>query len=172
MSDVAIVPIAPQHIESYHRAVDIVAREKRYLTILEAFPLEQTREFVLSLIRKSEPQFVAIADSEVVGWCDIRRLPFPSQAHRGILGLGVVPASRGRGLGWRLLAATLAQAARAGFVRIELDVRADNARAIALYEKAGFVREGVIRDAVCVDGAYCDAILMAIVNRANATGGV
>jgi ribosomal protein S18 acetylase RimI-like enzyme len=172
MSDVAVVPISLERIESYHRALDIVAREKRYLTILEAFPLPQTREFVLGLMRKGDPQFVAVADGEVVGWCDIRRLPFPSQAHRGILGVGVVPAYRGRGLGRRLLAETLAQAARAGFVRIELDVRADNGRAIALYEEAGFVTEGVIRDAVCVDGAYCDAILMAIVNRANAAGGV
>ena len=167
MSDVAVVPISPDHIESYRRAVDIVARERKYLTVLEAFPLEQTREFVLGLIRNGDPQFVALEDGEVVGWCDIRRLPFPSQAHRGILGIGILPAFRGRGLGRRLLTATLAQASRAGFVRIELDVRADNARAIALYEKAGFVKEGVIRDAVRVDGAYCDAILMALVNRAN-----
>ncbi|HLJ72199.1 MAG TPA: GNAT family protein [Roseiarcus sp.] len=168
MSDVAIVPIALDHVESYHRAVDVVARERKYLTILEAFPLPQTREFVLGLIKNGDPQFAALADGVVVGWCDIRRLPFPSQAHRGILGMGILPAFRGRGLGRRLLTATLTQASRAGFVRIELDVRADNARAIALYEKAGFVREGVIRDAVCVDGVYCDAILMALVNRENA----
>ena len=68
----------------------------------------------------------------------------------------------------RLIRATLAQARVAGFVRVELDVHADNARAIALYEKVGFVREGVARDAVFVDGEYRDAINMAIVDRANA----
>jgi RimJ/RimL family protein N-acetyltransferase len=47
-------------------------------------------------------------------------------------------------------------------------VHADNARAIALYEKVGFVREGVARDAVFIDGEYRDAINMAIVDRANA----
>jgi RimJ/RimL family protein N-acetyltransferase len=67
--------------------------------------------------------------------------------------------------------ATLQQARDAGFVRIEFDVRADNSRAIALYEKVGFVREGMVRDALFVDGAYYDAITMAMVDRGNAAKG-
>ena len=38
-------------------------------------------------------------------------------------------------------------------------------RAIALYEKAGFVREGIVRDASLIDSVFRDAILMAIVER-------
>ena len=83
--------------------------------------------------------------------------------------MGIVPAYRGRGLGFRLLNTALEQARGAGFVRIELDVYADNMRAIALYEKVGFVREGVVRDAVFVDGKYRDAIAMAMVDRRNAS---
>ena len=166
--DIVIVPTTPEHIESFHRALDIVARERKYLALLEAPPLAQTREFVIGVIQNGGLQFVALADGEVVGWCDIQRLGFPSRAHRGTLGMGVVPAYRGRGVGLRLIQTTLARARVAGFVRVELDVHADNARAIALYEKVGFVREGVARDAVFVDGEYCDAINMAIVNRASA----
>jgi RimJ/RimL family protein N-acetyltransferase len=79
--------------------------------------------------------------------------------------MGVVPEWRGQSVGRRLLDATLAEARRVGFKRIELDVYADNARAIALYEQAGFVREGVMLDASLIDGVYRDAILMAIVER-------
>ena len=165
--DIAIVPTEPEHIESFHRALDIVARERKYLALLEAPPLPQTREFVMDFIQKGGLQFVALADGEVVGWCDIQRHGFPSRAHRGTLGMGVVPAYRGRGIGLRLIRATLAQAQVAHFVRVELDVHADNARAIALYDKAGFVREGVARDAVFVDGEYRDAINMAVVDRGN-----
>jgi RimJ/RimL family protein N-acetyltransferase len=167
--NVAIVPTAPEHIEGFRRALDVVARERRYLTVVEAFPLPQMREFVLNVINQGGVQFVAVADDEVVGWCDIRKYPFPSQAHRGILGMGLTPAYRGRGLGFQLINAALKQASGAGFVRVELDVRADNARAIALYDKVGFVREGVIRDAVFVDGEYHDSVMMAIVDRANRT---
>jgi RimJ/RimL family protein N-acetyltransferase len=158
-----IAPIAPEHIEGYHHAVDTVARERRYLTLLEAFPLPQTRDFVLRLIEKGDPMFVAVANGEVVGWCDIQRHPFPAHAHRGTLGMGVVSEYRGCGIGARLMDRTLREAFAAGFVRVELSVRADNLRAARLYEKLGFVREGMLRDAVFVDGQFHDAIAMALI---------
>ncbi|HSV01469.1 MAG TPA: GNAT family N-acetyltransferase [Roseiarcus sp.] len=160
-----VVPIAPEHIESYRRAVDIVARERRYLTLLEAFPLPQTRAFVLSLMEKGDSMFVALAKGEVVGWCDIQRHPFPAHSHRGTLGMGVVPDYRARGIGRRLMDQALNRALSTGLVRVELSVRADNARAIRLYEKFGFVREGVARAAVFVDGEFHDTIAMALIDR-------
>jgi RimJ/RimL family protein N-acetyltransferase len=163
--DVTIVARAPEHIESFHRALDIVARERKYLTLLEAPPLPQAREFVLNSINDGDPQFVALVEGEVVGWCDLRRHLFPAHAHRGTLGMGIIPAYRGRGLGLRLLTATLENAFAVGFVRIELHVHADNPRAVALYTKAGFVTEGVVRDAALIDGEYRDAISMALVRR-------
>ncbi|ANL41158.1 MULTISPECIES: GNAT family N-acetyltransferase [Rhizobium] len=162
MSDIRIEPIAAAHIESFHRALDTVAREKKYLSMLEATPLPQTREFVMGMIAKGNPQFVAVAGEEVVGWCDISRHFFPSHAHRGNLGMGVLPAYRGRGLGRKLMEKTLRAAQQTGFARVELDVYEDNSRAIALYEKMGFVREGIIRRAARIDGRFIDAIGMAL----------
>lgn len=46
--------------------------------------------------------------------------------------------------------------------RIELEVYAFNPRAAHVYEKVGFLREGVRRDALLWEGVYCDAILMAM----------
>lgn len=46
--------------------------------------------------------------------------------------------------------------------RIELEVYDFNPRAIRVYEKAGFVREGVRRDALLWDGTFHDAIVMSI----------
>ncbi|TIV76670.1 MAG: GNAT family N-acetyltransferase, partial [Mesorhizobium sp.] len=71
---VAITRIAPGHIESFHRALDLVARERKYLSFLEAPPLDQTRRFVLDRIAAGDPGFVAVVRGEVVGWCDISRL--------------------------------------------------------------------------------------------------
>lgn len=163
---VDVAPIAPEHIESYHRAVDAVARERKCLTMLEAFPLPQTRGFVLGLMKKGDPMFVALANGEVVGWCDIQRHAFPAHAHRGTLGMGVVAGHRGRGIGGQLIDRTLAHAFASGFIRVELNVRADNLRATSLYEKLGFLREGVLRDAVFVDGEYHDVVAMAKIERA------
>jgi RimJ/RimL family protein N-acetyltransferase len=153
------------HVEGYRRALDVVARERRYLTMLEAQPEPDTLRFVKSNLENGNPMMVALAGGKVIGWCDVRREVFPSRAHRGTLGMGLLPEWRSRGVGRRLLEATLAQARRSGFKRIELDVHADNPRAIALYERAGFVREGIVRDASLIDSVFRDAILMAIVER-------
>lgn len=162
-SDIKVIPIAPEHIESFHAALDAVARERKYLTMLEAFPLPETRDFVLRMIKQRNPQFVAVVGDSVVGWCDVSRQFFPSHAHVGTLAMGIVPAYRGQGLGRRLIGAALEKAKEEGFIRVELSVHADNARAIALYEKVGFVREGVHKRSVFIDGRFIDTISMAIV---------
>ena len=46
--------------------------------------------------------------------------------------------------------------------RIDLEVYDFNPRAARVYEKAGFVREGVKRDVLFWDGAYHGAIVMSI----------
>lgn len=157
-----IRPITAGDIEGFHHAVDVVARERKYLAFLEAPPLASAREFVLENIAKGNPQFVMIADGGVVGWCDIVRQTRPIHAHTGVLGMGLLPAHRGRGHGRKLIEATLHAAKLAGFRRIELTVHADNLRAVALYERVGFVREGIKRRATCIDGRFGDTIMMAI----------
>ena len=45
--------------------------------------------------------------------------------------------------------------------RLELNVWSDNSRAMALYERFGFEREGVFRNYAWRDGAYADSVAMA-----------
>ena len=49
--------------------------------------------------------------------------------------------------------------------RVHLNVWASNARAIACYERLGFVREGTRREAHWQDGAWVDELDMAILDR-------
>lgn len=49
--------------------------------------------------------------------------------------------------------------------RLFLRVYADNHQAIKSYEKAGFEREALLRDDVCIEGSYRDIVLMGILNR-------
>lgn len=46
--------------------------------------------------------------------------------------------------------------------RVELEVYDFNHRAKRVYEKVGFVQEGVKRDGAFLNGKYCDVILMSI----------
>jgi ribosomal protein S18 acetylase RimI-like enzyme len=165
MNAIEIVPIGQGHIEGFHRALDIVARERRYLAFLEAPPIESTRAFVLDNIKRGHPQFVAVsAKSEVVGWCDVTPMSSrPTQAHRGVFGVGLLPQFRGQGIGTKLIRSALAAARAFGLHRVELTVREHNTGAIELYKKEGFEIEGLQRDAVLVDGVYENVVCMAVV---------
>lgn len=69
----------------------------------------------------------------------------------------------GRGYGTQATRAVVAYGIDVvGLHRIELGVYAFNPRAQRAYEKVGFQREGVRRDALCWDGEWHDEILMAI----------
>jgi ribosomal protein S18 acetylase RimI-like enzyme len=52
--------------------------------------------------------------------------------------LTVAPEFRGRGIGKALLDAVADDARRLGYCKVTLEVRADNATALALYRRAGF----------------------------------
>jgi RimJ/RimL family protein N-acetyltransferase len=140
-----------------------VAREKRYLALTEAPPFEKALEFVEGNIAKGNPQFVALVDGVVVGWCDVSRHERPAYAHSGMLGMGVVAEHRGKGIGAALMQATLERARALGFERIELTVYEGNERARALYARFGFVDEGLKRNAVKFDGVARNAHAMALV---------
>lgn len=73
------------------------------------------------------------------------------------------PRYFGRGLGTEAARLMLAHAFdTVGLNRVELEVYAFNPRARHVYEKVGFVTEGVKRQALRWDGAWVDAHLMAI----------
>ena len=163
MDAVEIVPIRQEHIEGFHRTLDFVARERRYLSFLEAPPLESTRAFILDNMNKGYPQLVAVSPArKVVGWCDVTGKPGALYAHGGVLGMGLLPAFRRQGIGKQLIQRALAAAQDFGFRRVELTVRANNLNAIELYKRVGFRVEGVQRDAIRVNGDYENLILMGL----------
>ena len=51
--------------------------------------------------------------------------------------------------------------------RVYLRALSENGQAIRSYEKAGFRREGLLRDDVCIEGDYRDIVWMAAVNSGN-----
>jgi ribosomal protein S18 acetylase RimI-like enzyme len=154
--------MAAKHIASFRAALDVVARERRYLLFLEAPPLKAVRAYCRHAMKEGHPRYVALAGERVVGWCDVHPGDRVTTAHSGVLGIGVVPEFRGRGIGRALLGTVLEKARSSGLTRVELTVRQDNRRAIALYEKLAFVREGVKRNAMRVDGKYWNLVCMAL----------
>ena len=110
----------------------------------------------------ARPHLGAVIDRKVVGTIMLVPTTNSRRAHAASFGMAVHDAYQGRGVGTALLAALLDLTDRwLGLRRIELTVYADNARAIGLYERHGFVREGLHRDFAFRDGVYIDALAMA-----------
>jgi len=163
-----IVPLAESHFEGLRCALDIVAREKRYLAFIQAPPPEQAYAFYRNILTNDLCHYVALLDGVVVGWCDILSTHGEARAHIGILGIGLVPSARRRGIGQTLMQTTLAKAWAKGLSRIELTVRTDNLSAKVLYERMGFKTEGLNQRAFLVDGKFYDTYSMALLRSNDA----
>ena len=74
------------------------------------------------------------------------------------------PDARGRGVGTAAAKLMLRYCfEEEGLHRVYLRAFSDNIQAIKSYEKAGFVREGLLRDDVCIEGQYRDIVWMAAI---------
>ena len=94
-------------------------------------------------------------NSEVVAYAGLCAYP-PDDAY--VQTIAVPPSHQGRGIGTTLLVRLIDEAHRRACRRLDLEVRADNASAIALYERHGFTRIGVRRGYYQPSGT--DAVVM------------
>ena len=159
---IAVRPIAAEDAESFHSCLDFVAREERFLALLEAPPLDRVRNFVAENVKNNVPQVVAVSGGKVVGWCDIQPGWHHTLKHCGSLGMGILPEYRGQRIGEALFVDCLEIARAAGVTRVELEAREDNLPAIALYKRLGFIKEGVKQHGMCVRGKYVNTVAMGL----------
>jgi ribosomal protein S18 acetylase RimI-like enzyme len=103
---------------------------------------------------------VAEADGEVIGNVLVTVERNGMSDHVGTLSICVAADWRDVGIGGRLLEASLDAARRRGLAKVVLGVFPDNERAIAAYQRAGFVREGLRRRQYRgPNGAFRDELL-------------
>jgi len=130
----------------------------------EGFPAapEEERRYLRQMLEQERSvHLTAWRSGEIVGDGSLSALP-RRMSHRAELGLAVVRAEWGRGVGSRLMGALIDYAQGHGVELISLEVRADNARAIHVYEKHGFRRIGTFPAYFKIDGAYYDFDLMCL----------
>jgi RimJ/RimL family protein N-acetyltransferase len=122
---------------------------------------EQAQRIERTAATDGGAMFVAEADGALVGVAFGMRGGARRIRHSMNLVIGVLQAWTGQGVGRDLMTGLEAWARSNGLHRLELSVDTENARAIALYEKLGFEREGLKRHAHRVGSQYRDAWLMA-----------
>jgi RimJ/RimL family protein N-acetyltransferase len=140
-----------------------VRREGRWLITSPGAVSEPSEAFWISeLIRASEHLvLVAEADGEVVGNILVSVDRGVATEHIGVLSITLAEAWRDVGIGTELVTGAQRWARERGLRKLSLGVFPDNQRAIAVYEKQGFVREGVRRQQYRSGDTYRDEVLMA-----------
>ena len=92
---------------------------------------------------ENEIEILALVDGKVAGNAGIEAVGSSCKVrHRAVFGISLRKEYWGLGLGKALTEACIQCAKEAGYAQLELEVVAENTRAIALYRKEGFVEYG------------------------------
>jgi RimJ/RimL family protein N-acetyltransferase len=162
--DVALVPVTRADLPVLFEWIN-----DRDLVLLSApyRPVNELRHeaWFSSMLQREDVHFFGIrqlASGRLIGSCQLLAIS-PTHRHAELqVRIGDATA-RGRGYGTQAVGLLV----RFGFSdlqlhRIALHVFAENHAAIRTYEKTGFRREGLLRDAAYIDGKYVDIVLMGI----------
>jgi len=140
------------------RTSPIAARETLGMPSIS---FEQFQSQLESMVESSRTHlFVAELDGEAVGMANLSTFS-SRRGHCGSIGMMVADDYHSMGIGTRLLEAVLDLADNWLLLkRVELEVYDTNEAAIGLYEKYGFVEEGLKRMGAVKDGEYVNILIM------------
>ena len=151
-------PAVETDLDAMVDLLEEVAAERLHIGTEMPIDRSERRERFARSLREGQINLVAEQDDVMVGIVGLKEM-------RGLFDLGMMvrAQSRGKGAGRALLGAAIEAATRAGGHKITLQVWPHNHAAIALYESAGFEREGYMkRHWKRRDGEIWDAVLMGL----------
>ncbi|NBK21808.1 MAG: GNAT family N-acetyltransferase [Spirochaetia bacterium] len=129
------------------------------------FSEEQEREYLDSrMCSHNNITLLALEGENIIGSLGVDTPSFERLSHRGEMGISVLQQCWGQGVGSALLEAMLAwiHGGDTGLRKIDLTVREDNVRALALYRKFGFQQEGKVSRLVAIGTTFYDGITMGL----------
>lgn len=136
----------------------------RFTGCKEIFTKEEVTSFFRKSLEDKNRYFFLILspDGKIIGESVINEIDWESRCANFRIGI-YHETERGKGIGtWATEVTRDFAFEKLKLHRLELDVYSFNPRAERVYIKAGFKREGVLRDAVMDGNKYADDILMSI----------
>ena len=109
-----------------------------------SFDSEQDAQFLKEkAVSPNEIELVAIVDGKIAGTAGVESVGEKYKVkHRAEFGIGILKEYWGLGLGKALTKACIQCAKAAGYDQLELNVVAENERALSLYRSLGFIEYG------------------------------
>ena len=140
-----------------------VRKEGRWLITTPGAISEPSEAFWISELIRGEEHLALVAEAggEIVGNVLVSVDRGRATEHIGVLSICIALDWRDVGIGTELVAGAQTWARERGLRKVSLGVFPDNERAIAVYERRGFVREGLRRQQYRSGDEYRDEVLMA-----------
>jgi len=123
--------------------------------------IEKMRERILNIIECGNLMLVAVSGNDVVGFLSAERGRPNRIKHTAYIVTGIRQAFQGMGIGTSFFKELDKWVGENLITRLELTVMCPNTIARHLYEKNGFIIEGVKKNAMLVNKEYVDEYYMA-----------
>ncbi|UCZ55275.1 GNAT family N-acetyltransferase [Bacillus shivajii] len=141
--------------------VQDIIQQGRYIQKEKVRTIEEEQSFIQEMIEKDNMYVAVDIGGHVVGIARLIRGDLKMKRHTALFRTWLSKDAQGKGLGKKIMEYTLEWGRIHQLHKICLTVFAENKVAKQLYERYGFVTEGVQREQIYIDGKYDDEIFMA-----------
>ncbi len=165
--DIEIRPIEPEDTKEFVKFYEKLAKESDYLPFTpdEVEDNMEKEEEYIKKYNDYKQVFIAIDedddDEKIVGYLGISRSHLSRLTHTAKLTVGVLDEHKRNGIATQLLEYAEGWAEENDVTRLEINVLDGNEPAIKLFQKNGYVQEGVRKGSFMIDDETGDEIFMA-----------
>lgn len=159
---ISLVPLAAEHLDATRKWANDPYLMQRILRVTAVSEQDQQRWFERLQDDPSRVVFAVLFREEHVGNVGLYDIDTLHGRAMFWIMLGEAGA-RGVGLGSEAIRLMLAYGFHElGLHKIYLHVGVDNVPALRIYDKMGFVQEGILRQHFLINGHYVDAMMMSL----------
>jgi L-phenylalanine/L-methionine N-acetyltransferase len=117
---------------------------------------------IFNVLLEKEIVYIYAENEQNIGMFKLISLEHRTSHIAYLGGVAIDPNCGGQGYGYKMMQAIIALGSEKGLKRIELSTATINERAIRLYEKVGFQKEGVLRNYTYLksENRYLDEVMM------------
>lgn len=161
---VKIIPLESHHLEELRKWRNDKKVWKHFTNSRFINEIEQKDWFEIQARDKAKEYFVILEKDKFIGSVWIDEWDKINRSCR--IGIFIIPPAQGKGYAYGVLKESMDYLFNdLSLHRIWLFVMENNKPAIKLYEKLGFKKEGVQKDAVFRDGEYKNYLMMGVIEE-------
>jgi RimJ/RimL family protein N-acetyltransferase len=159
--EILLRPVEEKDAEDIIRHVETIVKAGRYLQKEEPHSLQEEVQFINEVKSKGNMYTAVERSGKVVGIARVLKGELQMKKHTGIFRTWIHPDSQGLGIGKEVMKYTLSWGQSNNLHKLWLTVFSGNEKAVKVYEKVGFIIEGIQKNQVIIDGQFEDEIFMA-----------